>query len=234
MKNKNVVIISLVSLFAVVLFFYLIASRSTSIDQTADEISLVKSGNELKVDRSGLVTYKTSDGTFSDFWNKEKTDAFFNYFENNYTGESQTLYTSSDQVVISRGGVNYTYSSSNDELTDAAIEDSQTPDTNPEDNNTGDGVTQYFSPTPTPQASGQPTQTPVPTSTSSGGFSDTCLFWKLSYCVIARTPTPVPTTTATPDPNANVIQVNNCGEYISEGNNTPVIISNTVCIPDNN
>lgn len=221
----------------VFLGFYLNSSRQV---ENIESVSVIKDGKELTVNSDGSVAFSNEDGLHNDKWSNEKTQTYFNYFLENYSGESQVVRPGQNVVTVVINGKTYTYILNDDEIVDAAGEDATEADS-PTDSGNGDGngggdegdINQYFSPTPFPTSNYSPT--PVPTTSSGGGsFMDECLFWRLSYCVIPIPPAPTagPSPTGSSDPDANVIQVNNCGQYLGEGNNQPTIISNTVCLPE--
>lgn len=207
---------------------------SGSVKNAIESLSITKDGKSLSVSRDGNVTYTDGDTVYSDHWDQEKTRAFFDNYDRNYSGNSQVISGGKNSVTISKGGTNYTYIlDDDDELFDLGGNDAQE-----EDNGNGGGgssgggggVGQYFNTSsPTPKVSSTPGG--GSSGGNSGGNHSDCLYWKLSYCVIPRTPTPTFTPQPSSNPDLNVVQANNCGEYLSQ-ENTPTIISNTVCIPE--
>ena len=222
MKNKNLLISGVIFIFIGLVIFGLLLLNPFSGSPTSDidSVTVQKDGGTLTVRRGGQVTYQFGDDTFNDQWDADKTDAFFDHFENNYlVNESQLVTGGQNSVTVSIGGNNVTYILPEDELVDVVIDDTT-------GGGGGGGGNPTPTPTPYPTAPGQG-GTPTPTPSGSSPFSN-CLYWRLSYCVIPITPTPTPS--GTPDPEANVIEASNCGEYL-DGNLVPTIISNTLCLP---
>jgi len=225
MKNKKIIFLTVgISVGIIVVFGLLTVFRFNTPQKNIDEVSVIKDGNNLTVKSDGSVSYVTSNGTYSDYWGTEKTSAFLNYFGDNYLGENDIIRPGQNVVTVVINGVTYTYVLQDDEIVDAASDDATDPDQAEEENDDGDDeINQYFSPTPFPTSNTNPTPTPTPYNGGGSPFSE-CLFWRLSYCVIPKTPTPSPTAT----PSEVQIKQPDCTDNLETGR---TVITNELCLP---
>jgi hypothetical protein len=172
-----------------------------------NSVTVQKDGNTLTVNSDGTVSYETDEGTFTDFWDADKTNAFFDYINSKYSGEGDLISGGEDYVLING---QTSYSLGDDELIDT-IEDE-----------TGGGG---GSPPPGGGGSGGlPSPTPTATAGQGGGGDPECLYWRLSYCVRPRTPSPTPSST----PVEVEIREPNCEANTQTGR---TVIGNDLCLP---
>jgi len=214
-KHLKLIAALSIGVIAVLSLAFFALRNSEMLPEIVESVTVDQNGDQLVVSRDGSVVYKNAEGVFFDSWDANKTNAFFDYFDSKYTGDSQIVSGAQNSVTIIKNGNSYTYIVDDDEeIIAPSGEDAQTPD----DNNGGGGPT------------------PAPTSPPGGGGGiinpdPTCLYWTLSYCVVRVTPVPTATPQASTDPNANVIDAVDCGDYLSN-NQAPTIINNTVCLPE--
>ena len=205
-----IIIGGLITILGIIVFM-----RSFSANEQEDlseiekiEISTSK-GGLLTVHRNGAVEYERDGIFYSDFWDPNKTSAFFSYFGKFFLGDYFGSGSNSITIYTQNGSESSSYE--DDELVDA-VEDETAGD---DEEDPGDIGGYYGTPTPAPSGS------------SGGSDDDECIYWILSYCVIMRTSTPTPTaapageSTALP-PSCNVNENQQTGR---------TIISNELCIP---
>ena len=217
MKNKKVLIFGVAGLIvgALVLVFLVFAMRGAGNTQKekTNSVTVQKNGNTLTVTRDGHVRFEKDGKLYEDNWEKDKTDAFFDYIDSNYTGEGDVITGGQDYITVSNGSGSNNYKVGDDELIDT-VED----DTSGGGGGGGGGST----PTSTPSGGGS---TPTPTGTTNyGGPDPNCLFWRLSYCVRKRTPSPTPSVT----PTTVEIREPDCSANTQTGKTA---ISNDLCLP---
>jgi len=226
MNRKIASIVALgvgIGIVLLIVFFIARSGRQTE-EPEINSVNIQKNGVQLVVSRDGSVVMRNEDGVFFDQWDKSKTDAFFAYFNENYAGEEDFVKPGQNTVQVTKGQNAYSYVlEEDDEIIDEAADDAENPDGGGPPTGGGGGE-----PTPSPPPGPGSGGTPAPTAPPSGPDPE-CLYWKLSYCVQARPPTPTPT--PPPDPDASVVDVPDCGGWLSEQGEA-TIISNTVCIPE--
>lgn len=233
--NKTYVIAAIFVLLFIVLAVVFIASR-TKVSGDPDKITIQKDDGTLVVGRSGQVTYTFGNSVYIDQWDQDKTNTFFDYIYNKYANSGDLAQQGfPDTITFTLNGEETTTSVGLDELVDVVIDDTinsggggngEDSGGDGGDEDEGEDVGDYFnSPTPvsSPTSTFGPSPSPTPYDPHPG-----CLYWKLSYCAVAR-PTAPPSTPA-PE-GGEVIEAADCEEWnTQQGDNT--IINNTVCIPD--
>jgi hypothetical protein len=179
--------------------------------QNGDDRLVIHSDGRVEVHRGGKM--------FSEFWTRGKTSALFAYYNDFYAQGAE----------ITNGKATFTYS--DDELIDAVIDETTGSNNGGSGGGTGgSGPGQdiddlFNTPTPAPTSTGRATRrTPTPTPTTPEK-EPWCLYWRLSYCVIAyKTPSPSgPSAT----PAANILPPN-CPENTLTGR---TVIGNELCLP---
>lgn len=220
MKKKSLVIGLLSLALGMLILVVIFASRSGAEKRREiDSVTAQKDGNTLTVSRDGHVVYKTSKGVFEDFWDRDKTDAFFAYINKKYFGEGETI-TGGKNYIIINGQTSYLLT--DDELIDQVADEtsgSSPPGVGGSGGETG-GSGSESGPTPTPTGGGGSGGN----SSDSGGSNSECLYWRLSYCVRLRTPSPTPSAT----PVEVYIREPNCEANTQTGR---TVIGNELCLP---
>jgi hypothetical protein len=226
--QKQITIIAfLVGLLLIVVFLVSIGGSNDAF--TSEEITIKQGSTSLSVKANGSVEVLTDNGLFTTQWSKEKTDAFFLYFDTKYKGND----LGDNSIEFSGEGESSSGSYSYDELVETIIEEvtGQPGDSGGTGGSGGSNPPPPGStpkpPPPTGVGSPGPTQTPKPPPpTGLGGSDPTCLYWALSYCV--NFPSPTPTPTAAPG-DENVIEAPDCASWNAQSSQATVI-GNTVCI----
>ncbi len=187
--------------------------------ETSDKIEISKNGEKVTVTRDGAARWETEDGVFTETWEKAKTDAFFNYFEDKYLGAES--FGESDNRIVFDGGESVNLSD-DDELADVI--------TGGGGGGGGeDGVSDYFENPPTSPPGGGGTwltPTPRPTNPPTVGEESECRYWRLSYCVMWPSPPPPPTAAPTP---GSTIAPPTCTELLNKTTGRTVI-TNELCV----
>lgn len=191
-EKKKILYIVAGAVGVIVLALVVLGGAGGTLPNLADitqsqSVSAQKSGSadKLVVHRDGRVEVHKNGQVFTDYWATGKTDAYFSYYDDQYGGSPSTTYDS-------------------DELIDSIINETSGGTSgggNGDDEVPGNDIEDLFN-TPTPTAGGQGgSSTPNPTSSTSPEDEPWCLYWRLSYCVIAYQ-TPAPSgVTSTPGPN---------------------------------
>lgn len=224
LSDKNKYILAAVGFIAVLALGIFLIARVSSISKQSDinreeidKISLQTEGGNLTVYRNGSVEYDTANGLFTDNWTPQKTNAFFEYFEKNYLNAAGD--TSGNLTFSTSTGGQSTNYNPDDELIGAVIDD--VTGNNDEGDDNGD-IGDFFN-TPTPGPGGTPAPTPTPASSG----NDECLYWKVSYCVIKKTPTPTPS----PAPEEESVAVEPSCTVDENRQTGRTVISSQLCVP---
>lgn len=202
-KNRKLVLIIIFIIGILMVTVLWLTSSGSSLFQENDNgtsrIQANKGDTSLTVSRDGRVEYRDGDRTFTDFWNADRTRAFFAYYDEVYA----------DGATVEGSRANFTYD--DDELLDQITKETGGNGNN--DDEDDGGFSEYFN-TPNPSGGGsQSTNTPAPTTNPQE--QPWCLYWRLSYCVIAYTPPP----TGTPVAGENIRQPD-CDENLDTGKTT--------------
>lgn len=228
MNKKRLVLTFFVSIVVIsfILLAFMMASRGEVARESIDRVSIKKDGGELIVNKNGFVRYEKDGQVFEDEWSEHKTNTFFNYIENNYAGESQIIAGGQNFITINKQTQNFEYELGEDELIDI-VEDETTGsggqgngndggDENGNGGNTGGGN----------NAGGNSNDGGGGGGSNGGGNpgGQECLYWRISYCVRARTPTPAPSEA----PPEVEIRQPNCEENTQTGR---TVIGNELCLP---
>lgn len=218
MKNlkkhtKALAIIGGISALVIVLVLLVLGSSGSSIFQNENDVAKIqatKGDGVLIVGQDGKVEYRKGDTIYTDFWSSDRTKAFFDYYDEVYSGSAQ------------KDGSTASFTYDDDELLDT-ITDQTENGNNGGSGNGGDDddVSEYFN---TPGASATPSGTFVSTPTPNPQGQPWCLYWRLSYCVILYTPSP----TGTPNPNEEGILPPNCEDNQFTGK---TVIGQELCVP---
>jgi len=241
-NNRPAIIIGIIIL--VLLTLVLFRSSGSPVQDSAkkDQINIsLKNGDELTVFASGEAHFKSGGQEFIEMWSNAKTSAFFSYFQENYLDPADSSVIegeeASNTITFVKDGEAVTVPIGDDELIDKVAEDIQEGgDTGGGEDDSGDGdedISDYFG-SPTPSASATTYPTPTPFAGDEGdeetGVDSECLYWRLSYCVVAKTP--VPTSTPVP-PEDSVALPPDCDD---SGNKTTgrTVITNELCLPEEN
>lgn len=175
------------------------------------------SSEKLIIHSDGRVEVHKDGQIFSGFWARGKTSALFAYYNDFYAEGAEVL----------NGKATFTYDE--DELIGAIVDETTSGGSGGSGGNSGAGPGQdiddlFNTPAPAPTGSGGSagtgTLTPTPTPVSGTPW---CLYWRLSYCVIAYQ-TPVPSG-ASPTPAANILPPT-CPENTLTGR---TVIGNELC-----
>ena len=219
-STKTILVSAFLILLTIGLITFVVSKIPTKQTLTggSQSIQLVANGKKITVYSDGSVF---SDGVYLETWSKDKTDAFFTYYNKRYL----TSETGDIAITFVSGGDSHTsYAPGNDELTNIIVNETgggggggsgATPTP------TGGDIGSYFnSPTPTPLPYGS--STPLPE-----GIPSWCKHWLLSYC--ADTPAPSYSPTATPvatGPTPLPPDCNNLGNQQTGR----TVISNDLCV----
>lgn len=219
MHSPKAIALAVVVILATIGLIVLVVSKLPTqkpLSGGSQSIELVANGKKLTVFSDGSVF---SEGVLVDTWDKDKTDAFFDYYNKRYAKSE----TGDIAITFVSGGDSHTsYAPANDELTNTII-----------NNETGGGG--GGNPTPTPGDIGSyfnsPTPTPLPYDSPSPlpeGIPSWCKHWLLSYC--ADTPAPSYSPTPTPVPTGPTPLPPDCN---NPGNQQTgrTVISNELCVP---
>lgn len=220
MKNKKVLIVVVVMVGVAVFIATLFMFRNGAGRPTKDGIDTVsvqKDGNNLVISRDGSVRFQKDGTTYEDFWEQDKVNTFFSYLEGKYTGDGDLITGGQNYIVINTTSGPKTYRVDNDELID--IVENETSGGGGAGGGSGGVPVITTSPTPRPTSTAN-----GPTPTAPTGGSSECLYWRLSYCVRARTPSPTPVVTPPPV----VIREPNCDANTQTGK---TVIGNELCLP---
>lgn len=216
LKEKKGVLIIVGLLTAVVLAAVLLANTgSIKVDNIGNKQSKIEaqkngSDDKLIVYRDGRVEVYKDGNSFTDYWSSDKVSAYYRYLSEAHSAELDD---------DGNGTVNYDV----DELIDSIIDGSSGGSGG--DDDAGQDIDDFFNtPTPNPTGNGNNNNnSPSPTSTTNPGQQPWCLFWRLSYCVIAYTPPP----SGTPDPEEGILPPD-CNENSQTGR---TVIGNELCLP---
>ena len=219
-STKTILVSAFLILLTIGLITFVVSKIPTKQTLTggSQSIQLVANGKKITVYSDGSAF---SDGVYVETWSKDKTDAFFTYYNKRYL----TSETGDIAITFVSGGDSHTsYAPGNDELTNIIVNETgggggggsgATPTP------TGGDIGSYFnSPTPTPLPYGS--STPLPE-----GIPSWCKHWLLSYC--ADTPAPSYSPTATPvatGPTPLPPDCNNLGNQQTGR----TVISNDLCV----
>lgn len=217
-KDKLPAIVAVAVGIAIVVVGAILLLNRAKVAEDVSAVTVQKDGGTLTVRRDGFVSYKFGDELYEDKWDKDKTDTYFKYFSKRYlTTESELITGGQNSVTITVNGQSKTYVlPGDDELPGVVIDD-----TTGGGGGGGGGGGTSTTPTATPYSgSGSSTPTPTPYVYTP---DPNCLYWRLSYCVIPKTPTPAPTTTAAPE-----IREPDCSQNTQTGK---TVISNQLCLP---
>ncbi len=219
LENKKVLLAIVVVLVASVLFGLFSLKGGTKLLNTEEnKISSVEArnketGDTLIFHKDGRVEITSKNSSLSEYWTKDKIDALFAYYEEVYSGEAD----------IEEGKAMLEFN--DDELFDTIIGGN----TGGTDTGGQDISDLFNTPTPVPSSSPSSTggSTPAPTGTPSPEGQPWCLYWRLSYCVIAYQ-TPSPSTGSSPVPGANILPPT-CPENKLTGR---TVIGNELCFDE--
>ena len=223
-STKTILVSAFLILLTIGLITFVVSKIPTkqTLSGGSESIQLVSNGKKITVYSDGSAF---SDGVYVETWSKDKTDAFFTYYNKRYL----TSETGDIAITFVSGGDSHTsYAPGNDELTNIIVNETgggggggggggsgATPTP------TGGDIGSYFnSPTPTPLPYGS--STPLPE-----GIPSWCKHWLLSYC--ADTPAPSYSPTATPvatGPTPLPPDCNNLGNQQTGR----TVISNDLCV----
>lgn len=231
MKNKKMLVLIIflgIGILFSFLLFFIFSSSSKNIDfKKGGEIKIKNEKGELTVNRNGKVFYSDANGnSYSDYWDIQKTSAFFGYFEKNYSKGNVNNNCSNNCIFFEGGVTSYSYDYFDDELYDAVIDDVLSGD---DDNQEGDSIDDYY------ESGGDNNEQGTDDSNNNGsdlnqggsGIDPECEYWIISYCVRKRTPSPTPSST----PIVTTIYEPNC---FDSGNKQTgrTVISNELCVPE--
>jgi hypothetical protein len=181
--------------------------------------TIQKDGNTLIINSDGTVTYETESGVYEDFWDADKTSAFFAYIDSNYSGTGEIIVGGQNYISVNGSTGTTTYALGDDELIDT-VEDETSGEGSGGDGGSGGSGGSGGQPTPTPTVG----QGGSGGGGSGGGPDSECLYWRLSYCVRPRTPSPTPSST----PVTVEIREPNCEANTQTGR---TVIGNDLCLP---
>jgi hypothetical protein len=223
MHSPKAIALAVVMILATIGLIVLVVSKLPTqkpLSGGSQSIEIVANGKKVTVFSDGSVF---SEGVLVDTWDKEKTDAFFDYYNKRYSKSE----TGDIAITFVSGGDSHTsYAPGSDELTNIIIKN---------ETGGGGGGGGNGSPTPTPGDIGSyfnsPTPTPLPYDSPSPlpeGIPSWCKHWLLSYC--ADTPAPSYSPTPTPVPTGPTPLPPDCN---NPGNQQTgrTVISNELCVP---